>query len=95
MYYNENGVTAVNQMSKVSNSQLISTLKLFIDCSGLAIVSRFPFKEVEFNSFTDHGDAAKMFIDGEWYARKGAGRVQIEPLPNVTVSGRFRNQFPK
>lgn len=54
-------------------------------CSGLAIVSRFPFKEVEFNSFTDHGDPAKMFIDGEWYARKGAGRVQIEPLPNVTV----------
>ena len=56
-----------------------------IDCSGLAIVSRFPFKEVEFNAYTYRGDPAKMFIDGEWFSRKGAGRVQIEPLPNVTV----------
>ena len=48
---------------------------------------------MEFNSFTDHGDAAKMFIDGEWYARKGTGRVQIEPLPNVTVSTGFRNRI--
>ena len=55
------------------------------DCSGLAIVSRFPFKEVEFNAYTYRGDPAKMFVDGEWFSRKGAGRVQIEPLPNVTV----------
>jgi len=54
-------------------------------CSGLAIVSRFPFKEVEFNAYTYRGDPAKMFVDGEWFSRKGAGRVQIEPLPNVTV----------
>ena len=56
------------------------------DCSGLAIVSRFPFKEVEFNAYTYRGDPAKMFVDGEWFSRKGAGRVQIEPLPNVTVA---------
>ena len=48
-------------------------------------MSRFPFKEVEFNAYTYRGDPAKMFVDGEWFSRKGAGRVQIEPLPNVTV----------
>ena len=51
----------------------------------MTIISRYPFKEVEFNAFTDHGDAAKMFVDGEWFARKGAGRIQIEPIPNITV----------
>ena len=60
-------------------------LEYITDCSGLAIVSRFPFKEVEFNAYTYRGDPAKMFIDGEWFSRKGAGRVQIEPLPNITV----------
>ena len=58
---------------------------VYTGCSGLAIISRFPFKEVEFNAFSDHGDPAKMFVDGEWFARKGVGRVQVEPLPNVTV----------
>jgi hypothetical protein len=54
-------------------------------CSGLAIVSRYPFKEVEFNGFSDHGDGAKIFIDGEVLARKGAGRVRIEPIPNTSI----------
>jgi len=74
-------ITAFRQLSPAScDGRVLPTF-----CSGLAIVSRFPFKEVEFNSFTDHGDINKMFIDGEWYARKGAGRVQIEPLPNITI----------
>ena len=36
-------------------------------------------------SFTYHGDAKKIFIDGEWLARKGVGRVRIEPVKNLTV----------
>ena len=59
---------------------------LCLVCSGLAIVSRFPIQEYEFNSYTWHGDPKKAFIDGEWLARKGVGRIRIEPLPNVTVS---------
>merc|ERR1712179_530776 len=54
-------------------------------CSGLAIISRYPFKEVEFNPFSDHGDAAKMFVDGEVFVRKGVGRVQVEPTPDLTI----------
>ncbi len=42
-------------------------------------------QEVEFNSFTLHGDPAKTFIDGEWMARKGVGRVRIKPSGNITV----------
>ena len=54
-------------------------------CSGLAIISRFPFNDVTFDKFSDHGDGAKAFIDGEVFVRKGAGRVKIEPFPNVTI----------
>ncbi len=46
-------------------------------CSGLAIASRYPLEEVHFESYTEHGDIAKMFIDGEWLARKGVGRVRV------------------
>jgi len=52
-------------------------------CSGLAIVSRFPFIEKEFTGFTDHGDA--WWLDGEYLARKGVGRVRVEPAPGHTV----------
>lgn len=54
-------------------------------CSGLSVISRFPIKEKEFTSYTYHGDPLKATIDGEWLARKGIGRVRIEPLPNVTT----------
>ena len=54
-------------------------------CSGLAIISRFPFKDVHFDKFSDHGDGAKAFIDGEVFVRKGAGQVKVEPIPNVTI----------
>lgn len=52
-------------------------------CSGLSIASKFPFEAIEFNSYTEHGDPLK--VDGEWWARKGVGRVRIRPIPNITV----------
>ncbi len=42
-------------------------------------------QEVEFNSYTEHGDPLKVLVDGEWAARKGVGRVRIKPFPNTTV----------
>ena len=47
------------------------------DCSGLAIISRFPFIETEFIPFDETGDWQSL--DGEFWAQKGAGRVRIEP----------------
>merc|ERR1712110_189525 len=74
-------ITGFRQLSSAScDGRVLPTW-----CSGLAIISRYPFKEVEFNAFADHGDATKMFVDGEWFARKGVGRVQVEPMPNVTL----------
>jgi len=52
-------------------------------CSGLAIVSKHKFTEIEFFPYTDHGDL--WWKDGEYFARKGVGRVRVEPHPNVTV----------
>lgn len=52
-------------------------------CSGLAIVSKYPFIETEFNSFSVHGNFWEF--DGEYMAKKGVGRVRIEPQPNITV----------
>merc|ERR1712215_124910 len=39
-------------------------------CSGLAIVSRYPFLDIQFHPYSDHGDA--LWGDGEYFARKGA-----------------------
>eukprot|EP00092_Neocalanus_flemingeri_P008768 GFUD01009441.1.p1 GENE.GFUD01009441.1~~GFUD01009441.1.p1 ORF type:complete len:364 (+),score=71.49 GFUD01009441.1:178-1269(+) len=50
------------------------------DCSGLAIVSKFPFVEKEFIPYKERGDWKKL--DGEFWAQKGAGRVRIEPYKN-------------
>jgi len=50
-------------------------------CSGLAIVSRHNLTQIEFFPYTDHGG----WLDGEAFARKGVGRVRIEPHTNVTV----------
>jgi len=52
-------------------------------CSGLAIVSRFPFIETEFMGYSDHGDA--WWGDGEYLARKGVGRVRISPVDGTLV----------
>ena len=54
-------------------------------CSGLSIISKFPLLQVEFNSYTEHGDWKKATIDGEWFARKGVGRVRIEPIPGISM----------
>jgi len=51
-------------------------------CSGLAIISKYNFTDIEFLSFTDHGD---FFWDYEYFLRRGAGRVRIEPIPGHTV----------
>ena len=51
-----------------------------VECSGLAIISKYPFKEVQFNAFSDRGDETKALIDAEVVAAKGAGRVRIEPI---------------
>jgi len=51
-------------------------------CSGLAVISKYPFKAIEFSAFNDHGD---FFWDYEYFLRRGAGRVRIEPVPGVTI----------
>ena len=56
-----------------------------VECSGLAIISKYPFKEVQFNAFSDRGDETKALIDAEVVAAKGAGRVRIEPIKNLTM----------
>ena len=53
------------------------------DCSGLAIVSRFPFLETEFHPFLETGDWQSL--DGEYWAQKGVGRVRIEPSHGFTT----------
>jgi len=52
-------------------------------CSGLAIVSRFPILETEFKVFSVHGDF--FWFDGEYEARRGIGRMRIQPARNATV----------
>jgi len=52
-------------------------------CSGLAVISKYPFVEVKFHGYSYHGDA--LWLDGEWLARKGVGKVRIEPVKNHTV----------
>lgn len=54
-------------------------------CSGLTIISKYPFQEVEFNSYNYHGDPMKAWIDGEYLAKKGVGRVRINPMPGVEM----------
>jgi len=51
-------------------------------CSGLAIISKHPIKNMQFLSFTDHGD---FFWDYEYFLRRGAGMVTLEPSPGHTV----------
>ena len=40
---------------------------------------------MEFHSFSNHGSIAKAMIDGEYFARKGVGKVRIEPIKDLTV----------
>ena len=52
-------------------------------CSGLALITRFPVLETTFQPFSVHGDF--WWKDGEYWARKGIGRVRLRPAPNVTL----------
>eukprot|EP00092_Neocalanus_flemingeri_P026367 GFUD01028583.1.p1 GENE.GFUD01028583.1~~GFUD01028583.1.p1 ORF type:complete len:338 (-),score=73.61 GFUD01028583.1:163-1176(-) len=52
-------------------------------CSGLAIVSKYPFLELNFHGYSDHGDA--IWFDGEYLARKGVGHARIEPAKGYIV----------
>jgi len=77
-------MTQLDQFSKGSGLLLGCDGRIGPDgCSGLAIVSRFPFIEVEFMGYTDHGDA--LWGDGEYLARKGVGRARIEPSNGTIV----------
>jgi len=52
-------------------------------CSGLAVVSRYPFIEKSFEVYREKGK--KFSEDGEWLASKGIGRVRIEPYDDHIV----------
>jgi len=52
-------------------------------CSGLALLSKLEIKEIEYNPYSVHGDF--FWSDGEYFARKGVGRVRVAPSENVTV----------
>ena len=52
-----------------------------MECSGLAIISTYPLKEVEFHQYTWKG----QLWDLEPLAGKGVGRVIIEPTPGLKV----------
>jgi endonuclease/exonuclease/phosphatase family metal-dependent hydrolase len=54
---------------------------LITNCSGLAIISAYPLKEVEFHQYTRKG----TIKDLEIFAGKGVGRVRIAPRPNTKV----------
>ena len=57
---------------------------LFLDCSGLTTISRYPMKTKNFVAFKEPGGFCDMDI--QYFGRKGIGMIQIEPIPNVTVS---------
>jgi len=77
-------MTSVEDFNNPNQETLCDGVVAPDGCSGLAIVSRYSLLEVEFLPYTDHGNILH-FDDGEFLARKGAGRVRIEPGPNVTL----------
>ncbi len=52
-------------------------------CSGLALITRLQSLETSFQPFSVHGDF--WWKDGEYWARKGIGRVRLRPAPNLTL----------
>ena len=71
-------MTGFRQLSSGTCDGLVLTT----ECSGLAIISTYPLKEVEFHQFTLKG----KIWDGEALQGKGVGRVRIElARPNATV----------
>ena len=69
-------------MSKLEFGKIKGNL-LFLDCSGLTTISRYPMKTTSFHVFAEQGG----FCDGDlaYFGRKGMGIIQIEPMPDVTV----------
>ena len=62
-------------------SKLCDGRALITECSGLAIISAYPLKEVEFHQYKWKG----QLWDLEPLAGKGIGRVTIEPIPGLKV----------
>ena len=63
---------------------------MFLDCSGLTTISKYPIKTVRFRVFEDQGvDCHPRGINLMQYVSKGIGIIEIEPLPNVKVSYLF------
>ena len=56
---------------------------LFLDCSGLTTISRYPIKNITFDVFDDQG--ALCDRDFQYFGRKGIGHIQIQPMPNLMV----------
>jgi len=54
-------------------------------CSGLAIISRWPFLQKNFTKFTQQGRFGNLLSDGEYLAGKGVGKVTIAPKEDITV----------
>jgi len=71
-------MTTVNNLSSVACDGIAAPEF----CSGLAIISKHRLVEVEFMGFTDHGD---LFWDYEYFLRRGAARVRLEPSPGQSV----------
>ena len=70
-------ITGFRQLaSKICDGRVLITT-----CSGLAIISRYELKEVEFNMYTYRG----TIWDGEAFAGKGVGRVRIAPRADLEI----------
>ena len=54
-------------------------------CSGLAILSKWEFKQKNFTKFTQQGNFGNIFKDGEYLAGKGIGRVTVHPKDGLEV----------
>ena len=71
-------MTSVNALSSVACDGVAAPEF----CSGLAIVSKLPLQQTHFTGFSDHGD---LFWDYEYFLRRGAARVRLEPSPGYSV----------
>ena len=68
----------------------------FSGCSGLMIVSKFPFNGTQsFNAYEKTGDPIKKWDTGEAYQNKGVLSIRIVPMNNVTVRVSIMETYPK
>jgi len=74
-------------MTPLSDNRMLYIDVIFnpVECSRLAIILKYPFKEVKFKAFDDRWDDVKIFVDGAVFAAKGAGHIKLEIEPNLTV----------